>query len=82
MLPDYDANNNGNYSQKEVTAAIDAIAGSEDWDALAGGTRHLTNSQKAVLWKLQTGAKDGKSNPYDKEIGKYIYDLVQEMKGQ
>lgn len=80
ILPDFDANNNGSYSQKEVTAAIDAIAGNEVFLALTGGTAKLTNEQKAVLWQLQTNAKDGKSNPYDKEIGKLIYDMVQAQK--
>lgn len=80
ILPDYDANGNGSYSQKEVTAAIDAMAGSEIADALFGGSSTLSNTQKAILWQLQTNAKDGKSNPYDREVGKYIYDLVKERK--
>ncbi|MGM9629034.1 MAG: hypothetical protein ACI3V4_13280 [Faecousia sp.] len=80
ILPDYDENGNGSYSQKEVTAAIDAISGNDMVHALFGGTSLLTNTQKAILWQLQTNAKDGKSNPYDKEVGKYIYELVQERK--
>lgn len=40
----------------------------------------MSNTQKAILWQLQTNAKDGKSNPYDREVGKYIYDLVKERK--
>lgn len=80
MLPDFDEDGNGSYSQKEVTAAIEAMAGDETTLALIGATQSLSNTQKAVLWQLQTNAKDGKKNPYDAEVGKYIYDIVQERK--
>lgn len=79
-LPEFDANSNRNYSQKEVTAAIDAIAGNEIWLALTGGRVNLTNEQKAVLWQLQNSSWKPNKNPYDKEVGQYIYDLVKQMK--
>lgn len=80
MLPEFDGDGNGKYSQKEVKEAIDAISGNEIWLALTGGTAKLTNEQKAVLWQLQTNAKDGKNNPYDRDVGKLIYDMVQAQK--
>ena len=81
LLPQFDENSNGSYSQKEVTAAIDAVCGDDNFIyAMTGTTPHgfrLSNEQKAVLWQLQTGAKNGKGNPYSVTIGKEIYDLVQ-----
>ena len=85
VLPQFDADNSGGYSQKEVTAAIDAMAAGDKSVAayITGTVREgvdLSNDQKAVLWQLMTNAKEGRKNPYDKDIGKYIYDLVQGVK--
>ena len=74
ILPEYDANGNGSYSQKEVTAAIDAVCGDDNiLYALTGRTPHgfnLTKDQKAVLWQLQC---NGKKNPYNQDVGDRIY---------
>lgn len=53
------------------------MAGNEVWLALTGGTPSLTNEQKAILWQLQA---NGKKNPYDQDIGDYIYQLDKERK--
>lgn len=79
ILPEFDENGNGSYSQKEVTAAIDAVCGDDNvLYALTGTTPHgfnLTNDQKAVLWQLQC---NGKKNPYNQTVGDRIY---QQWKG-
>lgn len=77
ILPEFDSNESGNYSQAEVTAAIEAMCTNEIYYLLTEGRAVMTSEQKAILWQLQTGAKEGKKNPYDTDIGKYIYDLVQ-----
>lgn len=74
ILPEFDENGNGSYSQKEVTAAIDAVCGDDNvLYALTGTTPHgfnLNNDQKAVLWQLQC---NGKKNPYNQAVGDRIY---------
>ena len=79
-LPDFDADGNGSYSQKEVELAIDTIAGSEVYLTLTGGKIKLTRDQKAVLWQLQNSNWKPHKNPYDREIGQQIYDMLQQMK--
>ena len=74
ILPKFDENGNGSYSQKEVQAAIDAVCGDDNvLYALTGNTPHgftLTNDQKAILWQLQC---NGKKNPYNQAVGDRIY---------
>lgn len=76
ILPNFDENGNGSYTQKEVAAAIDAMSGSDAYFAATGGTTRLTNEQKAILWQLQNSSWKPAKNPFDKEVGQYIYDLV------
>ena len=75
-LPDYDADGSGSFKQAEVEAAIEGIFGSSAGLSLpsltSNGNTALTNVQKAVLWQLQTRGKNGKSNPYSKEIGAQV----------
>ena len=74
VLPQFDENGNGSYTQKEVKAAIDAVCGDDNvLYALTGTTPHgftLTNDQKAILWQLQC---NGKKNPYNQAVGDRIY---------
>ena len=56
----YDANDNGSYSQAEVTAAIDAM--------------DISTKQKAALWQIVTGSKNAKSNPYSSQVGQQVLD--------
>lgn len=37
----------------------------------------MKSTMKAILWQLQT---NGRKNPYDQDVGDYIYQLTQEMK--
>ena len=64
-MPQYDANDNGSYTQKETRAAID------------GALPYLSDQEKAVLWQLQNKTWKAKSNPYDKEVGQKVYDALQ-----
>lgn len=52
----YDADGNGNYTNAEVKAVIDAMKG-------------CTNEQKGILWQMATGSTSTKNNPYSKEAG-------------
>lgn len=76
ILPSYDANSNGNYSQAEVQNAIDAISGSEVYLAATGGKAKLTNEQKAMLWQLSNKSWKYWKNPYDKDVGQRISELM------
>ena len=76
-LPQYDADGNNSYTQKEVQAALDAIRiGSSGQlgglGRLGGG--ELTRQQKAVLWQLANSSWKPSKNPYDTAAGQAIYD--------
>ena len=62
-LPEFDANDNGTYTQAETEAAVSAMPG-------------LTREQKAILWQL--GGKDwkAKNNPFDVDVGQEIFDIL------
>lgn len=76
IRPDFDANNNGSYSQSEIKEAIDALDDGYDNPLLAlkGEAVTLTTKQKAVLWQLLTGAKSAKNNPYSEKYGQMVLD--------
>lgn len=76
IQPSYDANSNGNYSQEDVKNAIDAISGSEVYLAATGGKPKLTNEQKAMLWQLSNKGWKYWKNPYDKDVGQRISELM------
>lgn len=63
-LPQYDANGNGSYAYKEVQAAIDST--------LVG----VSNKEKAILWQIQNSSWKPKKNPYDRQVGQYVYDAM------
>lgn len=76
-LPQYDADGNNSYTQKEVQAALDAIRMNTSGQLgglgrLGGG--ELTRQQKAVLWQLANSSWKPSKNPYDTAIGQAIYD--------
>lgn len=60
--PQYDADSNGSYTQKEIQAAVDGLPG------------YYTKEQKAVLWQLATGATSAKNNPYSRDVGQQVLD--------
>lgn len=79
LLPQYDANGNGSFSQEEVRLAIDALDRGDksvpqglSLPTLGGG--RLTSSQKAVLWQMYNKSWKAKNNPYDRTVGQQIYD--------
>ena len=81
ILPQFDADGSGGYSQAEVQAAIDSFGtsgGGLDWGITlpTAGDLALTNDQKAALWQIITDGKNGKNNPYSTSIGKEVYDAM------
>lgn len=79
MLEKYDANGNGSYNQEEIEAAIDAMSGEDDLQAILMGLNTtgvvLTNEQKAVLWQLQSTSTSAKNNPYSRSVGEIVLKL-------
>lgn len=63
LLPQYNADGNGNYKQEEVRAAIDALSG-------------LSTDQKAALWQIQNKSWKPTNNPYSKSVGRKVYDAL------
>ena len=69
VLPEYDTNNSGSFTQDEVTAAIGSMTG-------------LTISQKAILWQLHSigwsksknkvSGWSEKNNPFSAAVGAQV----------
>lgn len=81
ILPQYDTNGNGSYTQAETEAAIDALSGGEQnlLLVLMGDAREglsLTRTQKAVLWQIQNKSWKPAKNPYDTKVGQQVYDAL------
>jgi len=80
MLPDFDADGNGSFTQAEVKTAIDALSNGGHLPSIGGAITFqltgggLSNSQKAVLWQLYNKSWKAKNNPFDVTIGQWIYD--------
>ena len=55
-------NNNDSTDQKEARAALEGM--------------NIPNWQKAVLWQTTNKSWKAKSNPFDKEVGQMVYDLL------
>ena len=62
IKPQYDADGNGSYKQKEIQAAVDGLPG------------YYTTEQKAVLWQLATGSTSSRNNPYSRQVGQQVLD--------
>lgn len=60
----YDIDGNGNYNQAETTALINAEYGKK------------SNTVKAVLWQMLSGATAAKNNPYDIAAGQRYLDSM------
>ena len=62
----YDAddagNNNDSTDQQEAKAALDAM--------------DISNDNRAILWQLTNKSWKAKKNPYDREIGQAVYDML------
>lgn len=69
----YDADGNGNLTNKEWQAVVDAI--SSDSVLLPGGDNtifYMDTAQKAILWQMLTGAESSRNNPYSSEWGEKV----------
>lgn len=79
-MPEFDANGNGSYSQQETEDAINALVGDDNpLFALTGTSPNgytLTDREKAILWQLQDKRWKPKSNPFDREVGQMVYDIL------
>lgn len=82
-LPQFDANENGSYSGKEIENAIDALCGNgallAPWDK---DPLRLSREEKAALWQLYTGNESGSGNPYSTRVGKQAAKALEEAKGR
>ena len=80
LMPQFDQNGNGSYSQQETEDAINALSGDDNpLFALTGTTPNgytLTDREKAILWQLQNKSWKPSRNPFDKEVGQMIYDIL------
>lgn len=80
-LPQFDENENKNYSGAEIEKAIDALCG--DGSLLAPWDQdplRLSREEKAVLWQLYTGNKSGSGNPYSTRVGKKVAKELEKAK--
>lgn len=79
IMPSYDADGNGSYTQKEVQAALDSMSGAGGLTLPSlGGEQNvtLTNTQKAVLWQMANKSWKGYNNPFDATVGQWVYDAL------
>jgi len=76
----FDADGNGSYSEKETEDAINTLAGDDNvLFALTGTTPNgytLSDREKAILWQLQDKRFKPKDNPFDREVGRMVYDIL------
>jgi len=79
IMPSYDADGNGSYTQKEVQNALDSMSGAGGLTLPSlGGEQSvtLTNTQKAVLWQMANKSWKGYKNPFDATVGQWVYDAL------
>ena len=80
VMSNFDADGNGSYSQQETEDAINALAGDDNvLYALTGTTPNgytLSDREKAILWQLQDKRWSPKRNPFDREVGQMVYDIL------
>lgn len=60
MLPKFDDDKNGSYTQKEVEKALKSM-------------NSLTNKQKAILWQIVDKRWKAENNPFNKDVGGKVY---------
>ncbi len=79
LLPQYDADGNGSYSQEEVERAIDSIGPkfrivAPSYGSANAKNTNLTNAQRAVLWQIANKSWKPESNPYSVWTGRKVYE--------
>jgi len=78
-LPGFDSDGNGSYTQAEVTAAINRLAGGSNkqmYASMGFTVMNLSNEEKAVLWQISNKSWKPGKNPFDTSIGQIVYDLM------
>lgn len=80
IMKQFDTDGNSSYSKQETENAINALAGDDNpLFALTGTTPNgysLTDREKAILWQLQDKRFKPKDNPFDREVGQMVYDIM------
>lgn len=82
ILPEFDSDANGSYTQEEMEDAIRAFSnGSNYGTTLMKAARNLSRDEMAILWQIG-GSWKSSNNPFSKTTGKYVKDLLDaEKKG-
>jgi len=82
ILPEFDSDANGSYTQEEIEDAIRAFSnGSNYGTTLMKAARNLSRDEMAILWQIG-GSWKSSNNPFSKTTGKYVKDLLDaEKKG-
>lgn len=82
IMNQFNADGNTTYSKQETENAINALSGDDNpLFALTGTTPNgytLTDREKAILWQLQDKRFKPKDNPFDREVGQMVYDIMHE----
>ena len=78
VLPAFDEDGNGGYTQSEVEAALDGMGGSEIILPTTGGIGgiYMTTAQKATLWQLQNKSWKPENNPFSVSVGQQVYEAM------
>lgn len=82
VLPEFDSDNNGSYTQEEMEDAIRAFSsGTSYGSTLMKQGRNLSRDEMAILWQIGGNWKSA-NNPFSKPTGKKVKDLLDaEKKG-
>ncbi len=83
ILPEFDSDGSGSYTQAEMEDAIRAFSnGSNYGTTLMKAARNLSRDEMAILWQIG-GSWKSASNPFSKTTGKKVKDLLDaEKKGK
>lgn len=78
ILPDFDADGNGSYTQTEVEDAIRALSDGTNYGTLLGKTaRNLSKDEMAILWQM-SGKWNADNNPFSRITGRKVKKLFEE----
>ncbi len=82
ILPEFDSDSNGSYTQEEMEDAIRAFSsGTSYGSTLMKQGRNLSRDEMAILWQIGGNWKSA-NNPFSKPTGKKVKDLLDaEKKG-
>lgn len=76
ILPEFDSDSNGSYTQAEMEDAIRAFSnGSNYGTTLMKAARNLSRDERAILWQIGGNWKAA-NNPFDKATGAKIKELL------